>query len=186
MAVGPRGALGARAASRTQRLTSYRHCAGETFGFVSSCWSGRAQLGLARFVWPRSVRQNIVGCILPPKKRTSELSSLAATLRHMSDFVLQGAILERCVRNEWRPGFRPQLCPPGQLPTGSRITSMRSNLRLWQRFHALLRVAVECRGRRPDSVCSSGLSNQPVPIIYIPALIILHSILIILHSMVAT
>ena len=105
-----------------------------------------------------------IRCILPPKKRLSELSSLAATLRHMSDFVLQGAILESGVRNEWRPGFRPQLSAPGQLPSAPGIRSMRSNLRLWQRFHALLRVAVELRGRRPKAVCSLCLLNQPVPI----------------------
>ena len=119
----------------------------------------------------------ILGCILPPKKRTSELSSLAATLRHMSDFVLQGAILERCVRNEWRPGFRPQLCPPGQLPTGSRITSLRSIPCLCQRLRRLLWAAVECRGRRTDGVCSSGLSYQPVPVYHIPQLTILYSML---------
>ena len=58
----------------------------------------------------------------------------------------------------------------------------RCHLRLLE----LMWVAVELRGRRPEVVCSQCLSNQPVPIIYIPALIILHSILIILHSMVAT
>ena len=85
----------------------------------------------------------------------------------MSDFVLQGAILvilESGVRNEWRPGFRPQLSAPGQLPSAPGIRSMRSNLRLWQRFHALLRVAVELRGRRPKAVCSLCLLNQPVPV----------------------
>ena len=114
----------------------------------------------------------IFGCILPPKKRLSELSRLAATLRHMGDFVLQGAILVRGLGNERRSDFRSQLCAPGQLPTASRVTSVRSNLCPWKRFHALLEEAFEHRGRRWIAVCSKRSSNQGLCVSHVGSVVV--------------
>ncbi len=56
----------------------------------------------------------------------------------MGDFVLQGAILERCEGKDSHPDLRAQLPAPDQLATGSRITPLRSVLCPWQRFDTLL------------------------------------------------
>jgi len=119
-----------------------------------------------------------IGCILPPKKRTSELSSLAATLRHMSDFVLQGAILERCVREDSQPGFFTQRSAPGLSPTDSRSTPLGTKLITGEQFDTLLQQRLERRGGWRKAVCSPGSSNQPMPCYHIIALTILWSILI--------
>jgi hypothetical protein len=71
---------------------------------------------------------------------------LGTTLRAHGRLSAAGAILERCVREDWRPGFCAQLCAPGQLPTESRIRSLRSILSLWQRFGVLLWQAFEHGG----------------------------------------
>ena len=73
----------------------------------------------------------------------------------------QGATPESGVRRHWRPGFHAKLLAPDEIPSAPGNRSMRSNLRLWQRFHALLQQRLERRGGWRKAVCYPGLSHQP-------------------------
>ena len=92
--------------------------------------------------------------------------------------MLQGAILERCVREDSQPGFFTQRSAPGLSPTDSRSTPLGTKLITGEQFDTLLQQRLERRGGWRKAVCSPGSSNQPMPCYHMFALTILWSILI--------